>query len=198
MIFGDGAAGDQELTDLLEKLLAEANRLPGPGGSDRYYESRPARALPAGPGAGTLISRFADAPQSDRTRVVQQISHWLFATRDTLGSNAFRALGAIVADQSVERRVREELGGIDPADPAPSTASATRGLPRGGHATLADHAADRARDHPKDHLAGEKIDEGTQVVLINVATTATRTRCPAPTGSTPSAGATAATTASTT
>jgi cytochrome P450 len=171
VIFGDGATGDQELTDLLEKLLAEANRLPGPGGSDRYYEfyGRLERYL-RDPEPGSLISRFADAPQSDRTRVVQQIPHWLFATRDTLGSNAFRALGAIVADQSVERRVREELDGIDPADPAAVDGlrylegcleEAMRLWP-----TTPLIARETTRETT---LAGEKIDEGTQVVLINVA-----------------------------
>src|SRR3954453_21113063 len=38
MVFGDRASDDQELTQLLEKLLAEANRLPGPGANDTYYE----------------------------------------------------------------------------------------------------------------------------------------------------------------
>jgi hypothetical protein len=33
-----------------------------------------------------------DAPQSDQTRIAQQIPHWMFAMRDTLGANAYRAL----------------------------------------------------------------------------------------------------------
>ncbi len=170
VIFGDQAAGDQELTGLLEKLLAEANRLPGPGGNDTYYEfyGRLERYLRE-PEPGTLISRFEDAPQTDRTRVVQQIPHWMFATRDTLGANAFRALGAIVADPAIERRVREELGGAELTDP-----DSIDGL-----AFLAGCLEEAMRLWPttpligrettrETTLAGERLEEGTQVLLLNV------------------------------
>src|SRR4051812_18174587 len=66
VIFGDGARGDQELTDLLEKLMGEANRLVGLSENDEYYElyARLERYV-ADPEPGSLLSRFADAPQSD-------------------------------------------------------------------------------------------------------------------------------------
>src|ERR671932_2945594 len=98
--------------------MEEANQLPGPGESDKYFEfyGRLEGYL-RDPEPGSLVSRFAEAPQTDRTRVVQQIPHWIFATRDTLGANAYRALAAIVADPDVERRVREELSGADVSDP---------------------------------------------------------------------------------
>jgi cytochrome P450 len=169
VIFGDGAADDQELTGLLEKLLAEANRLPGPGPNGTYYEfyGRLERYL-RDPEPGTLLARFADAPQTERTRVVQQIPHWMFATRDTLGANTFRALGAIVADPAVERRVRDELEGADPSDPG-----AVDGL-----SYLEGCLEETMRLWPttpligrettrETTLAGERLDEGTQVLLLN-------------------------------
>jgi cytochrome P450 len=169
VVFGDRASDDQELTGLLEKLLAESNRLPGPGPNDTYYEfyGRLEGYL-RDPEPGTLLARFADAPQTDRTRVVQQIPHWMFATRDTLGANAYRALGAIVADPAVEGRVRDELGGADLSDPAAidglsylqgcleETMRLWPTTPLIGRETTRDTT-----------LAGERIEEGTQVLLLN-------------------------------
>jgi len=170
VIFGDRAAGDQELTDLLEKLLAQANRLPGPGPNDTYYEfyGRLERYL-RDPESATLLARFGEAPHTDRTRVVQQIPHWMFATRDTLGANTYRALGAIVADPTVERRVRNELDGADPSDPA-----AVDGL-----RYLEGCLEEAMRLWPttpligrettrETTLAGERLEEGTQVLILNV------------------------------
>src|SRR5204863_9447781 len=114
VIFGDGARDDQELTALLEKLMGEANRLVGLKRRDDYYElyGRLERRV-ASPEPDSLLARFADAPQTDRTRVVHQIPHWMFAMRDTLGANAYRALAAIVADPEVEPRAREDEQYLD-------------------------------------------------------------------------------------
>ena len=169
MIFGDGARDDQELTELLERLMGQANRLVGLKRSDDYFElyGRLERRL-SHPEPGSLIARFADAPQSERTRVVHQIPHWMFATRDTLGANAYRALAAIVADPAVERRVREELEGKDLADPAAVDGlrylegclqEAMRLWP-----TVPLIARETTR---QTTLAGERLDEGTQVMILN-------------------------------
>ena len=118
VIFGEHARDEQQLTARLETLMREANRLVGLKPGDDYYELYAAleRELRA-PEPESLLARFAQAPQSDRTRVVQQIPHWMFAMRDTLGANAYRALAVIVADPAVERRVRQELAGADLSDP---------------------------------------------------------------------------------
>ncbi|HEX6712701.1 MAG TPA: hypothetical protein VF066_04920 [Thermoleophilaceae bacterium] len=101
VIFGDSARADQQLTQLLEKLMRQANRIAGLKRGDDYYEfyGRLERHL-ANPDPYSLIARIADAPQSDRTRVVQQIPHWIFAMRDTLGANAYRAL-ALAVDRGI-------------------------------------------------------------------------------------------------
>jgi cytochrome P450 len=100
VIFGNGARNDQDLTGLLEKLMRRANRIVGSPGDD-YYEfyGRIDKHL-ANPDPYSLVARIADAPQSDRTRIAQQVPHWIFAMRDTLGANAYRAL-ALAVDRGI-------------------------------------------------------------------------------------------------
>jgi cytochrome P450 len=169
VIFGDGSRDDRELTELLEKLMGEANRLVGLSESDDYHElyARLERKL-RDPEPGSLVARFAEAPQTDRTRVVQQIPHWIFAMRDTLGANAYRALAAIVAHPDAERAVRAEIDGAELSDPAAMDgmrqlegclAEAMRLWP-----TTPLLARETTRDTT---LAGEPVEEGTQVMMLN-------------------------------
>jgi cytochrome P450 len=169
VIFGDRAREDQELTGRLEKLMGEANRIVGLGASDDFYEFyAELERLLRDPEPGSLLARFADAPHTDRTRMVHQIPHWMFAMRDTLGANAYRTLAAIVADPAVERRVREELANADLSDPA-----AVVGL-----SYLEGCMQEAMRLWPttpllirettrETTLGGETLDEGTQVIIPN-------------------------------
>ncbi len=170
VIFGDQASEDQELTGLLEQLMGEANRLVGLSHDDAYYEmfARLERYV-SDPGPGSLVSRIAEAPHTSITRVTQQIPHWMFAMRDTLGANAYRALAMIVSDPAVEQRVRAELGEVEVIDPA-----AVAGL---GYLEGCLQEAMRlwptspllARETTREvTLAGERLEEGTQVMLLNV------------------------------
>ena len=171
VIFGDRAVGDHELTDLLEELMGEANRLVGVGDpGDELHElyGRIERHL-AEAEPGSLAAHVASAPQSDRTRVSHQVPHWIFAMRDTLGANAYRALAAIVADPEVCRRVREEVDAADPSDLHAVGAmeylngclhEAMRLWPT---VPLIARETTRATD-----LLGERLDEGTQVMILNV------------------------------
>ncbi|MDQ6744751.1 MAG: cytochrome P450 [Actinomycetota bacterium] len=170
VIFGDSAREEQRLTALLEQLMGEANRLVGLKPGDEYYEfyGLLERQL-AEPEEGSLLARFADAPHGDRTRIVHQIPHWIFAMRDTLGANAFRALAAVVADDSLTRRVREELEGQDLRAPE---AVDGLGLLEGclqEAMRLWPTTPLLARETTREtELAGEKLQEGTQVMLVNV------------------------------
>jgi cytochrome P450 len=171
VIFGDSARGDQELTGLLEKLMAEANRIVGVSGEgDDLYdlygrlEHYLAQAEP-----GSLVGRVAGAPQTDRTRVAHQVPHWMFAMRDTLGANTYRALAAIVADPDVESFVRHEMDGRDLSDPATlgglyylegCLQEAMRLWP-----TTPLLARETTRDL---ELGGARLEEGTQVMMLNV------------------------------
>jgi cytochrome P450 len=170
VVFGDDARDDQHITELLEKLMGESNRLVGLKRSDEYYELyRELERHVAKPGNESLVACFAEAPHSDRTRMTQQIPHWMFALRDTLAANCFRALAAIVSDSQVERRVRDELSGADLRDP--------QAIDRMRYLEGVLHEAMRlwpttpllARETTNQtELAGERLDEGVQVMMLNV------------------------------
>lgn len=169
VIFGDRARCDQRLTGLLETLLRQGNRLVGLRPNDDYFElygelERRVRD----PEPGSLLARMGDAPHGDGTRVVQQIPHWMFAMRDTLATNAYRALAAIVADPAVEGRVREDMIGADLCDPR-----ALEGMSYLGGCL---HEAMRlwpttpllAREVVHDvTLVGEHVPAGTQILIFN-------------------------------
>ena len=171
VIFGDKARDDSDLTERLEKLMGEANRIVGVGTpTDDFHELHAAieRHL-RDPEEGSLVARFAEARQTDRTRVVHQIPHWIFATRDTLGANAFRALAVVAADPDVEARVRGEMEGKDLGDPG--------GVDSLRYLEGCLHEAMRlwptvpliARETTREtELRGVKLDEGTQVMILNV------------------------------
>jgi cytochrome P450 len=170
VIFGDASRGDQELMERLERLMANGNRIVGSRDEDEYHAlyGQLERKL-RDPEPGSLLSRFADAPQSDTTRVVQQIPHWMFATRDTLGANVYRALAVIAADPERERRAREEVEGADLSDPA--AVDGLRYLEGCLEETMRLWPTTPllARETTRDtELAGERLEEGTQVIISNV------------------------------
>jgi cytochrome P450 len=150
VIFGNAARHDHELTALLAKLMGEANRIAGLKTGDDYYElyGRIDKYL-ADPDPYSLVAMVEDAPHTDRTRVAQQIPHWIFATRDTLAANTYRALALLVSDPELRdgdlRGVLHEAMRLWPTTPL------------------------LAREVTRDtSLAGERLPEGTQVMLLNV------------------------------
>jgi cytochrome P450 len=169
VIFGDRARCDQRLTGLLETLMAQANRLVRLGPNDDYYElyGELERRL-RDPEPDTLLARIAGAPHTDRTRVVQQIPHWMFAMRDTLAVNAYRALVAIVADPAVERRVRQDMIGADLANPRTIDAMSYLGGCLHEAMRLWPTTPLLARETVHDvTLAGEHVPAGTQILMLN-------------------------------
>jgi cytochrome P450 len=169
VIFGDSARDDSELTELLEKLMGEANRLVGLSENDEYFEfyAMLERKLRS-PEPGSLVARFADAPQSDDTRVAHQIPHMMFAMRDTLGANTYRALALAVADASVEQRIRDEIGGGDLSDPSfVDGLSYLEGVLQEAM-RLWPTVPMLARETTREtELAGAELEEGTQVMILN-------------------------------
>ncbi|HJS94426.1 MAG TPA: cytochrome P450 [Solirubrobacteraceae bacterium] len=170
VIFGDRARCDQRLTGLLETLMRQGNRLVGLRPNDDYYELYGAlerHVRDAQP--GTLLARLDEEPHSDRTRVVQQIPHWMFAMRDTLGANAYRALAAVVADGAVERRVREDMIGADLCDPRVLDGMSYLGGCLHEAMRLWPTTPLLAREVAYDvTLAGERVPAGTQILILNV------------------------------
>jgi cytochrome P450 len=127
VIFGPGARNDAALWEGLRAMMRESNRPLGPAGRrpSRHFEpfyERMRRYLRR-PQEGSLVSTFAEAPQSAETRVENQVPHWMFAMNETLATNTARALALILAHPRVEQRVREELEGVDL-----STAEGVQGL----------------------------------------------------------------------
>ncbi len=170
VIFGDAARDDQRLTGLLERLMSEANRLVALSRGDDYYEFYGALEQHIrDPQPESLVARLVDTPHTDETRVVQQIPHWIFALRDTLGANVYRALAAIVSDRTLLQRVRDELAGVDPRDPG--AIDGLRYLEGCFQEAMRLWPTTQliARETTMDTtLAGESVDAGTQVMLVNV------------------------------
>ncbi len=113
VVLGDAARRDEAVSDLLTTLMDEANRLPSER-SERYDEfmARIRGYLDAGE-EGTLAGLSSEAPSDDETRVEGQLTHWLFATQETLTTNAFRALALIASQPRQQATVKEELVGVD-------------------------------------------------------------------------------------
>jgi cytochrome P450 len=169
VIFGRSARDDETITDLLHMLLREANRPIKPKRSRHFmpFYRRIAQYLErADP--GSLAARCGLAPITERTRVAEQIPHWMFAMWETLGANTVRALTAILSHPEAEERVRRELSQGDPTTSA-------------GVARLAYLAAciqDAMRLWPttpmliretvaEDTLGGATVPRGTQVLIWN-------------------------------
>jgi cytochrome P450 len=121
VVLGDGAGDDEETSELLAELMDEANGLPKQR-SDQLdslmarLSDHVSRAEP-----GSLVSLFAEAPSTPRTRVEGQIPHWMFAMHDTLAANAIRALALIANHPRQRSAVETELAaagdaGLDSAE----------------------------------------------------------------------------------
>jgi cytochrome P450 len=113
VILGDAAAGDEEVSDMLARLMSEANRLPkkpserfGPfmARLDEYVLSAE---------DGSLVGMFGQAPSDSTTHPTGQVPHWMFALGDTLPANAFRALALIASHPRQRGEVEKELAGAD-------------------------------------------------------------------------------------
>ena len=169
VVFGDDAREDHELTDALEELMGEANRLVGLSQGDGYHEfyAMLERRL-RDPAPGSLIARFADAPQTDNTRVVHQIPHMLFAMRDTLGANVYRSLAAIVADSEIERRAREEADDKNLLDPQTiDEMTYLEGCFQEAMRLWPTVPMIARETTCETEIAGTKVDEGAQVMIMN-------------------------------
>jgi cytochrome P450 len=110
VIFGRGAHSDSEFPDQLHQMMVESNRIFLLGKSkefDAFYEK--IRSHLASPQACSLTTLCPHAPQTERTRVENQIPHWMFAMMETLATNTLRALALILAHPAVEERVRLKI-----------------------------------------------------------------------------------------
>ena len=116
VILGDSAAADVEVSDALAELMSRGNKMPDEPaeGYDAFLARLQAYVDAAEP--GSLASVAADAP-APPGGAAGQLIHWLFATGDTLATNAFRALAASVAHEDLLSQVRESVMAADLSDP---------------------------------------------------------------------------------
>jgi cytochrome P450 len=110
IIFGHEARDDTALADRLTTMMRESNRVFLLGKSkefDLFY--RRIRHYLASGQAGSLAAVCQHAPSTAKTRVENQMPHWMFAMMETLGTNTMRALALIVSQPGIEARVRQEI-----------------------------------------------------------------------------------------
>jgi cytochrome P450 len=109
VVLGDSARDDREVSDLLAKLMDEANRLP----KERSASFDPFMArlgfYADSAEEGSLAGLLAGAPAGEDTDPAGQLPHWMFAIHDTLSANAFRALALIVSHPLQRAEVEGEL-----------------------------------------------------------------------------------------
>jgi cytochrome P450 len=102
VILGDGAAGDEQLSETLGTLMDKAN--PPGGGDDELYQGFAASVQRYVDAAepGSLAGGLAPAPPTDAPQPPRPALHWLFALGDTLAINSLRCL-ALLAVHDAER-----------------------------------------------------------------------------------------------
>jgi len=110
VVFGEQAADDSPLTELLGELMSEGNKMPGRPG--REYATLHARiaSYVADPDPAALTGLMAKAPSTEDTDLPGQVVHWLFAMGDTLPTNLMRTLAVLATHPLVLDDARAELG----------------------------------------------------------------------------------------
>ena len=170
VVLGDAAADDTDLTALLGRLMAAGNRTPGKpaDGYDDLVARISSYIDTAEP--GSLASLVAGAPHDDATSVPGQLVHWLFAMGDTLPANLIRALALVGSHPEQRREVYAEIKAADVSSP-----TAVAGLDY-----LAGVILEAMRLWPTTPLfgrvtaadvtfpGGQKVPEGTQILIYNV------------------------------
>jgi cytochrome P450 len=116
VVFGDHAADDTRLMELLGELMSQGNKMPGEPGPQypemiKIIEGHLEQAE-----AGSLAAEIATrtAPPGG---AAGQVVHWLFAMGDTLAANTLRALAALATHTEQQAEVRAELVKADIGTP---------------------------------------------------------------------------------
>ncbi len=168
IVFGESAADDEELSEMLAELMSKANSMPSePAEELEAFERRIERYVDAAE-PGSLASLAAEAPSDAETRVPGQFAHPFFAMQDTLAINSLRALALIASHPRQRTKVEEEL-----AARGSSTAADVAGL---SYLEACIQEAMRlwptttmlSREAVEDvSWNGATIPAGTQIVIVN-------------------------------
>jgi hypothetical protein len=100
IVLGESAADDEHVTDLLVRLMDEANGLPErPTPKLNVFLARVAGYVDSAE-PGSLVAHVRDAAARPGVDPVGQVPHWLFAMGETLAINSYRALVLLTASPS--------------------------------------------------------------------------------------------------
>ena len=179
VVFGDHAADDTRMMELLGELLSQGNKMPGQPGPQYpeflgLIEGHLAKAEP-----GSLAAEIAKTP-APPGGAAGQVIHWLFAMGDTLAANTLRTLATLATHVEQQAEVRKEVAAADITTPrgvaslrylAGCLLEAMRLWPTTG---LFARVATRDIEFP----SGAVLPEGTQVLIYNVFNHRNRARIP--------------------
>lgn len=154
VVFGDAAADDAELSELMTDLMDEANSIPSSPSPKFEPFMAKVRAYAEAGESGSLCARIARAPSTDATDTAGQVPHWFFALQDTLALNTWRALALLAThpeqrSQAIAKRPYLEACLQEAMRLWPTTAMLAR-------ETLAETEWD-----------GATVPAGTQVLIVN-------------------------------
>lgn len=118
VIFGPEADAEAVL-DLLDRLMARANRILGSADTQDLHDFQEAiRDLICAPdGGGLSVAACPHLDPGDTLPVSGQVPHWLFAMKDTLATNCAYALALVAAHTEAQERARAEAASADLGDP---------------------------------------------------------------------------------
>ena len=113
VIFGNRAADDTRLTEILGEMMSAGNKMPGePAPQYGEFISMIDGYLDA-PEPDSLAALISQAPALPDATPSGQVIHWLFAMGDTLAANVFRALNALAAHDEQRYEVEVEMANRD-------------------------------------------------------------------------------------
>jgi cytochrome P450 len=180
VVFGDRAAGNAHVSDLLSELMSAGNKMPGEPAPGYDELISMIEGYLKDPEPNSLAALIADAPAPADVTPAGQVVHWLFAMGDTLGANTFRALATLSTHLEQQREVRAEMAAADITSAAGIASltylagcllEAMRLWP-----TTALFGRVATRDVP--FPSGAVLPEGTQVLIYNVFNHRNRDRIP--------------------
>ncbi len=113
VVFGNRAADDTRLTEILGEMMSAGNKMPGePAPQYGEFISMIDGYLDA-PEPNSLAAMIPQAPALPDATPSGQVIHWLFAMGDTLAANVFRALNALAAHDEQRYEVEVEMANRD-------------------------------------------------------------------------------------
>ncbi|MGB0971152.1 MAG: cytochrome P450 [Mycobacterium sp.] len=113
VVFGNRAADDTRLTEILGEMMSAGNKMPGePAPQYGEFISMIDGYLDA-PEPDSLAALIPQAPALPDTTPSTQVIHWLFAMGDTLAANVFRALNALAAHDEQRYETEVEMANRD-------------------------------------------------------------------------------------